>query len=129
MFYTLKIMNADFLNRVANKARSRSYAPVQIHKDLHHDMTQSQLIGPFFSSKRGTGQPSGRNASEAHKEHIIKLAQSDEPRHQTAWLNITTISDFKSESSLKSIPVREVYRSLLILAARNVTINVAVGGF
>ena len=50
-----------------------------------------------------------RNLAEAHKELIIKLAQSDEQRHQTAWLNITTIADFKSESSLKSIPAREVY--------------------
>ena len=36
VFTPLKIINADFSNRVASKDRSRSYAPVQIHKDLHH---------------------------------------------------------------------------------------------
>ena len=44
IFTPLKIINADFSNRVASKARSRSYAPVQIHKDLHHYVPQNQLI-------------------------------------------------------------------------------------
>ena len=51
-FTPLKIINADFSNRVASKARSRSYAPVHIHKDLHHYVPQNQLIDLFFSPKR-----------------------------------------------------------------------------
>lgn len=68
-----------------------------------HGMVQRKTHRSFLDT---------RDASEAQKALVRKLANTDEQKVQTQWWNVTTLTDWTSEAQMRSSHVQDLYRHL-----------------